>query len=78
MNQSVTSAIRGLSPVVGGSLLAWSSQSGLAFPFDYHFTFFVCGLCALAGVAVHMAVGSNGRAKVLDIEETEEPLLGGH
>jgi hypothetical protein len=80
MNMSVTSAIRGLSPVVGGSLLAWSSQSGLGFPFDYHFAFLCCGVCALAGILVHVSVGSKSlqRRSPLDIEEADEPLLGGH
>ena len=35
---------RACGPTYGGSLFAWSDTNGLAWPFDFHFTFYMCAI----------------------------------
>jgi hypothetical protein len=39
--QAAVAVARVVGPTAGGSLVAWSLHSGLAIPFDYHFTYWV-------------------------------------
>ena len=35
---------RACGPTYGGSLFAWSDTNGLAWPVDFHFTFYMCAM----------------------------------
>eukprot|EP00762_Andalucia_godoyi_P000614 ANDGO_05294.mRNA.1 Protein ZINC INDUCED FACILITATOR-LIKE 1 len=42
--QAAASFARSIGPLIGGSLFAWSINSGLPFPFDIHFPFFLISI----------------------------------
>ena len=44
--------MRSLAPAFGGNIFAWSSTNGLAFPFDYHFTFLLLSICNIVTLLV--------------------------
>lgn len=76
MNASVTAATRGLAPIVGGSVLAWTSQAGLPFPLDYHFVFLLCSAAATgAAYAVYRFNPLRTTSLVAVDDEEARPLL---
>lgn len=76
MNASVTAATRGLAPIVGGSVLAWTSQAGLPFPFDYHFVFFLCSAAAVGAAYASVRVSPERMMGPVAVQDDEaRPLL---
>lgn len=75
MNASLTSAVRGVAPVAGGSVLAWSSQSGLGFPNDYHLVFTLCGIAAIIAAFVSQTVCVGGKKLYTIRDDETQPLL---
>ncbi|KNC76415.1 hypothetical protein SARC_11084 [Sphaeroforma arctica JP610] len=46
---SVIALSQSLAPILGGSVFAYMSSGGFAFPFDYHFMFLMCGVLCIVG-----------------------------
>ncbi|KAJ2998860.1 hypothetical protein HDV02_003970 [Globomyces sp. JEL0801] len=59
--QMTASFMRGVGPIIGGSLWSWSLSNNLYFPFDHHFTFGVVALLSVLGIVQSYRLEKNLR-----------------
>jgi MFS family permease len=69
IGQTLVSVGRSVGPLFGGIIFAWSASSDNAFPFDYHFTFFLLGILFALTAALSLVLPKTIDKRLVELDE---------
>jgi MFS family permease len=69
IGQTLVSVGRSVGPLFGGIIFAWSASTGHAFPFDYHFSFFLLGVLFALTAALSLVLPKSIDKRMVEVDE---------